>query len=124
MDTAVRVLVVEEDDAVRHLLETIGRLRRCSTTAVAHPAPASELVRAGRGFDLILASHIEGADAVNFLRIARKSLPSATIVLVAAALSNEEMASVEREGVDAIVLKPFNVEALYRLIEGVARCRE
>jgi DNA-binding response OmpR family regulator len=120
MDTK-RILVVEDDSAIRRGLLDALRFAGYETLEAANGREGKELAMRGN-YDLLLLDlilpYLSGFDILRAVRAARPTLP--VIILTA---RGEEADRVQglREGADDYVVKPFSVRELLARVEAVLR---
>lgn len=116
-----RVLVVDDDEGIRLLLESVlsapGRL-------VSSAATGADALRRARGeeFDAILLDRfLPDVDAVHIMAALRAAAPQAAIVMLSAVDDVEARVAGLRLGADDFLTKPFHVSEVLARIDAVRR---
>jgi two-component system phosphate regulon response regulator OmpR len=111
MDRKGRLLVVDDDRAIRKLLERIARRAGFEADSAKDGAEALEMLD-GAEYDVALIDlmmpRVSGYELVQRIS-ARERRP---IIIVATALTNTEIASVDDTLVRHVIRKPFDVHAV------------
>jgi two-component system OmpR family response regulator len=115
-----RVLVVEDDEAVRDLLVTILRADGYEVRADRDGLAALRSLRTFRPDLLLLDAGLPGIDGRSVARRVRES-SDVPIVFVTGADSSEEIQAGFRAGADDSVVKPFDPEELSWRVRAVLR---
>ncbi len=113
-DPATRptVLVVEDDDQMRAMLELLLSRLGCKSIAVDKATEALRPIEKGQANLLLLDLHLPGTSGLDLLRtIRRRNLP-VPAVIVSAYISEEAAQSCAKLGVTGMVAKPFEQERL------------
>jgi DNA-binding NtrC family response regulator len=120
---APRILVVEDDEALRVFLAECFSRRKYDVEAVAAGEEALDRFRF-RPYDAVVTDYrLEG---MNGLEVARaiKAIDSDTVVVIITAYADAKVADTAiQEGVTDYLLKPFNANQLYFAIERSLRFR-
>jgi two-component system, OmpR family, alkaline phosphatase synthesis response regulator PhoP len=111
MDKKGRVLVVDDDHAIRKLLERIAKRAGFEVESAKDGAEALEMIEA-REYDVALVDlmmpRLSGYELVQRIST-REQRP---VVIVATALTNSDLATVDDTLVRHVVRKPFDVQAI------------
>jgi response regulator RpfG family c-di-GMP phosphodiesterase len=119
-----RILVVEDEQALRRLLRRyLGELGYSVTTAPDAPE-ALELLDRER-FDLVVTDlRLPTASGLDLLATVRARLPGTRTVLMSGKADVPSLVAAVERGVDAVLLKPFELEELRLQVEqSLARLR-
>ena len=115
-----RVLVVEDDAAIRDLLVSLFREAGLDVRAVGDGRAALHAVAQWSPDVIVLDRHTPGMGGEEFARIYRAlPPPHAPIVLLTGCAQPE--AAVERVGAAAVVAKPFDLDDLLATVARVAQ---
>jgi len=117
------ILVVDDQPGVRHLIDLLGREEG---HRVHLAADGSEAVRAAGALqpDLVFMDvRMPVMDGLTALPLVRGAAPRAVVVMMTAYGSDATLSDNDRDGVAAVLIKPFDVEevrALMRTVGGMA----
>jgi CheY-like chemotaxis protein len=121
----VRILVIEDSDSIRHMIETLMSARGHEVLAVptgakgidvAFASPAPDLIL----LDLHLPGNFDGFEVLDRLRGDDRTKSIAVIVISAMADNDSKQRALEN-GANAFYSKPFSPTALLKEIEGLKR---
>ncbi len=117
----IRVIVIDDDAAIRDLLETVLTRDGFDVHVLDDPTKADAEVRAGRYHLCLLDIMMPGQDGIETLRRIRKVDKDLAVVMVTGYPSLET--AVQSMKLDALdyLRKPFTVEELRAVIERVLR---
>jgi len=111
METKGRLLVVDDDHAIRKLLERIAKRAGFEVETAKDGADALEMIEA-RDYDVALVDlmmpRLSGYELVQRIST-RERRP---VVIVATALTNSDVATVDDTLVRHVIRKPFDVQAV------------
>ncbi len=118
---AIRVLVVDDDAAIRDLLETVLRKDGYEVTTLEDPTRADAEVRAGKFHLCLLDIMMPGQDGVETLRKIRKIDKDLAVVMITGYPSLDT--AVQAMKLDALdyLRKPFTVDELRTVVERVLK---
>lgn len=118
---AIRVLVVDDDAAIRDLLETVLRKDGYEVTTLEDPTRADAEVRAGKYHLCLLDIMMPGQDGVETLRKIRKIDKDLAVVMITGYPSLDT--AVQAMKLDALdyLRKPFTVDELRTVVERVLK---
>jgi two-component system response regulator FlrC len=121
MNTPLRVLVAEDDPALREAIVDTLRFGGCAVTAVANGAEA--LQRLEREAPALLLSDVQmgPVDGHELLRHVRSRWPTVPVVLITAHGTIEHAVRAMHDGAADYLAKPFEADALLALVRRVAR---
>jgi DNA-binding response OmpR family regulator len=124
MSLSPKILVVEDDDAIRTLLVAALRREPFEVHAAANGAEALELTRASDYAVILLDLMMPGCNGVEFLQAFHEGAPeSRTVIFVMTAFDDVMVRHVAPNLVHAIVRKPFDVPQLVAMVREVALTR-
>ncbi len=116
---AVRVLVVEDDAAMRRLLVAVFRRQRYAVASAANGLEALELLAAER-FDLLLSDiRMSPMGGLSLATRARALAPSTKILLVTAYGAEEDAQRALSAGADSYLEKPFSLRRLLATVRAL-----
>jgi len=122
MDKQPAVLVVEDDDAIRDVLEAALADEGYAVRAVRHGQAALETLRASPPDLVLLDLMLPVLDGWAFLEERlRLGLAPATRIVVLSASRRAHTLDRERLGVWAVVAKPFELDDLLTTVDGAVR---
>lgn len=117
----MRVLIVDDDDGIRLLLEALLAAPAYETVSAGTAADALRVARS-EPFDAVLLDRfLPETDAVRIVSALREVLPSAAIVMLSAVDDVEGRVLGLRAGADDFLTKPFHVSEVIARIEAVHR---
>jgi len=123
-----RILVVDDDEGVRRLIQTLLEKEGCRIDAVEHVEAAQEQL-AANSYDVVITDiMMPGLSGIDLLKILRQSAPDVPVIVITGNPDSETAAEAIRTGsaVDYIG-KPFAATALLRAAEraaGIKRMRD
>lgn len=113
-----RILVVDDEETMRHSLADILRLEGYQVQAVSHGAAAVDLLKR-ETYDLMLLDlKMPGMDGLEVLRIATKSAPDTLVILLTAHGSLESAIQALRQEAFDYLLKPSTPQQIIKSVEG------
>lgn len=116
-----RVLVVEDDEAIRRGVCDALEMSGYDTVEAADGQRGAEIALAG-GFDLVLLDlMMPRKDGLEVLREIRGAHPGMPVIILTAMGEQEHRVKGLRLGADDYVVKPFGVEELIARVEAVLR---
>jgi DNA-binding NtrC family response regulator len=123
------ILVVEDKDSLRSMLEQMLTAEGWSVVGLSNGAAAVERMRAGDKVDLVLTDwRLPGADGLAVLDAARAMDPTLPVVVMTAFGSIETAVDAMRRGAEDFITKPVDPDLLRllvaRAVERRARRRE
>lgn len=114
------VLVVDDDDATRHMLELALARRGHTVMSAAEGQAAIQLLRQ-RPFDLMVSDiHMADVDGLALMELARGIRPRIGVILITGFQTEDSVLSAFRGGASAYLRKPIKLPMLFRTIEQVA----
>jgi len=124
-----RILIVEDKDSLRTMLEEMLKTEGLTVTGIASGAQAVERLRAGEKVDLVLTDwRLPGADGLAVLDAAIALDPTLPVIVMTAFGSIETAVSAMKHGAEDFITKPVDPDLLRllvrRAIERRARSRE
>lgn len=118
---SIRVIVIDDDTAIRDLLETVLTRDGFEVTTLDDPTRADAEIRAGRFHLCLLDIMMPGQDGIETLRKIRKIDKDLAVVMVTGYPSLDS--AVQSMKLDALdyLRKPFTVEELRAVVERVLK---
>lgn len=117
MQSKKRVLVCEDDDGIRTLVDVLLRRRGFLVEAVTNGRAAIEALSSS-DFDVVLLDllmpHVSGYEVLHFLRSTHPEVLGRVVVVTAF-----QNAFREQLPIAAVVRKPFDISELITLLDGV-----
>lgn len=120
-----RVLVVEDDRAVSHLIAQILRMEGYESTVVSEGPAAFELLRA-EPFDIVILDvMLPGMDGIEILRSIRgePSLERVPVLMLSAKTDDATTWAGWRAGCDYYMTKPFDPDELLSILKRLEPAR-
>jgi len=115
--TLPRVLIAEDDDAIRALLVTALRGQPFDVDAAADGLEALELVSVHEYAVIVLDLMMPRLSGFDFLDAYRKALPrSRSVLFVVTAFDDQMIGTLAADQVHAVIRKPFDIEQVVTLI--------
>jgi CheY-like chemotaxis protein len=116
-----RVLLVDDDEIVRTashlLLERLG----CEVTAAGDAAEALKILGRPGEYDLVITDQsMPGRSGVELLGVIHALRPRLPVVLASGYVDDRTTESALAAGADAVILKPFGVAELRRILDRAA----
>jgi two-component system response regulator FlrC len=121
MSDALRILVAEDDPALREAIVDTLRFGGCEVTAVANGQEAIAALEHATPSLLLSDVQMTPVDGHELLKSARSRWPSVPVVLITAHGTIERAVAAMHEGAVDYLAKPFEAEALLALVRRVAR---
>lgn len=119
--TSGRVLVVEDDDAIRALLVAALRREPFEVDSATNGAEGLQLTQAHEYAVIVLDLMMPMLNGFEFLDALEAATPRArSVVIVATAFDDSMIGKLRAEQVHAIVRKPFDVPQLVSMVREVA----
>jgi two-component system, response regulator FlrC len=121
MNAAFRVLVAEDDPALREAIVDTLRFGGCTVTAVANGAEALHQLEREAPSLLLSDVQMQPVDGHELLRHVRSRWPAVPVVLITAHGTIERAVRAMHDGAADYLAKPFEAHALLALVRRVAR---
>ncbi len=116
------ILVVDDDESLRSVIEYSLRERGCSVTAVGRGAEA--LQRLEQGFDLVITDVMLGdVSGMEVLAETKARSPQTAVIVITAYGAIEDAVRAMKLGALDYLTKPFDLEALALVVEKALRYR-
>jgi DNA-binding response OmpR family regulator len=116
-----RALVIEDDAAIRRLVEKILRRENFEVAMAADGREALEVLQT-RPFDVIVLDlmipEVDGFEIIEFMKSAHMTTP----VAVVSAVSQQALTRLDLDVVKVVISKPFDLDEFAKAIVGL--CRE
>jgi len=112
-----RILIVEDKDSLRAMLEEMLRAENLEVRGIASGSTAIEALRAGEPVDLVLTDwRLPGADGLAVLDAARALDPTIPVIVMTAFGSIEVAVDAMRRGAEDFITKPVDPDLLRLLV--------
>jgi len=112
-----RILIVEDKDSLRAMLEEMLRAERLEVRGVASGSQAVETLRSGQPVDLVLTDwRLPGADGLAVLDAARALDPTLPVIVMTAFGSIETAVDAMKRGAEDFITKPVEPDLLRLLV--------
>ena len=112
-----RILIVEDKDSLRAMLEEMLRAENLEVRGIASGSTAVETLRAGEPVDLVLTDwRLPGADGLAVLDAARALDPTIPVIVMTAFGSIEAAVDAMRRGAEDFITKPVDPDLLRLLV--------
>jgi DNA-binding response OmpR family regulator len=119
MATETRVLVIEDNDALRVMLFTVLRHQPLAVDTAANLRDAMEKVRSCDYALILIDMDLAGEDAGEFLTTFREERPGATTFVIAVRDPRKDV-FIDPEIVSAIVNKPLEIDTMAEVVRECA----
>lgn len=121
---SMALVLVEDDAMLRDSMVLFFRIKGCLVRAFASAEEAIESFGVERPDIVISDNWLPGQDGLSLLKRLGEQHPDVIRVLITAYPSVEIAAEAKRIGIDEYILKPFSIEELERVLEGLLATRE
>ena len=112
-----RILIVEDKDSLRAMLEEMLRAEKLEVRGIASGSRAVELLRSGEPVDLVLTDwRLPGADGLAVLDAARSLDPTLPVIVMTAFGSIETAVDAMKRGAEDFITKPVDPDLLRLLV--------
>jgi DNA-binding NtrC family response regulator len=112
-----RILIVEDKDSLRAMLEEMLRAERLEVRGIASGSQAVETLRSGEPVDLVLTDwRLPGADGLAVLDAARAVDPTLPVIVMTAFGSIETAVDAMKRGAEDFITKPVDPDLLRLLV--------
>jgi DNA-binding NtrC family response regulator len=112
-----RILLVEDKDSLRAMLEEMLRAERLDVRGVASGSHAVEMLKSGELVDLVLTDwRLPGADGLAVLDAARALDPTLPVIVMTAFGSIETAVDAMKRGAEDFITKPVDPDLLRLLV--------
>ena len=118
-----RVLVIEDDEHLREVMETLISIEGCEPRSAADGTEALEIIRTWQPDLILLDLYMPGMDGREFLRTYRQTTENQAPVILLTGRPEAEGFMAEL-GVAGSLPKPFDVTALLDLVAQFTECSE
>ena len=118
------ILVVDDEESIRYLLNQVLSMGGYECTLAADAAEARKLIK-DRDFELILCDvAMPGESGIDFIRYVAAEYPDTAIIMVTAVDDSEIAETALEAGIYGYIIKPFNVNEVIINIRNSLRRRE
>lgn len=121
MVTALRIVLVEDHDALREVTAVVLREAGHHVTALGCAEDLTELPPGGTVDIFILDLNLPGEDGISLAQRLRESQPLVGIIMTTARSAGEQIASGYAHGADMYLVKPITPQTLLAAVESLAR---
>ena len=112
-----RILIVEDKDSLRAMLEEMLRAEKLEVRGIASGSQAVELLRSGEPVDLVLTDwRLPGADGLAVLDAALSLDPTLPVIVMTAFGSIEAAVDAMKRGAEDFITKPVDPDLLRLLV--------
>ena len=112
-----RILIVEDKDSLRAMLEEMLRAEKLEVRGIASGSQAVELLRSGESVDLVLTDwRLPGADGLAVLDAALSLDPTLPVIVMTAFGSIEAAVDAMKRGAEDFITKPVDPDLLRLLV--------
>ncbi len=118
-----RVLIVDDDTDVRHILATALRQKSLTIDEAVDGRQALELLRENTYSVVLLDLMMPVVDGLTVLNAIKTDLPNPPIVLVVTGASREMIERIDTERVHGVVRKPFDPLEVASIVAACAEVR-
>lgn len=116
----MKILLVEDDDAVRHTLLDILSYRQYVAEGVASAEEA--LARLPDEYDLVVSDvFLQGMDGVALLDAVNRMRPAVPVVIITGFSDLDIEQKCRQKGAAAFLRKPFTIDSLLEIMDEVAK---
>src|SRR5437867_2258176 len=116
---AVSVLVVEDEPAIRELIQEVLEDSECRVTLQADASAALRVFEHGR-FDVVFTDiSMPGMDGVTLVRKVRSIDPRAVVVVVTGRATDETVRGALNAGAKMVLRKPFEISDLRTIVHSI-----
>ncbi len=125
MDTEKKILVVDDEEIVRELLIDVLSESGFQVMTAENGLVGLDLFRQpDRKYDLVIVDmSMPGMDGIEVCRELRKIDPAQKIMMATGNYStDDELAELKKIGIDQILRKPFNLNAMVSLLRSELGC--
>lgn len=116
----MRILVVEDQDSIRTMIQALVRARGYEVDTASNGAKALDIAHVTRPdmvlLDLMMPGDYDGIEVCKRLRM-NPDTESVPIIIISAALDEQNRAKAEAAGASACYSKPFSPMALLKELE-------
>src|ERR1700690_3691307 len=117
----LNLLIVDEDRAVREASREVAHSLGFSAHVAESPEQIYRMIESN-GIDAVLLDlRVPGADGLEVLRTVKRNRPDAVVVVLTGSGTVQSAVQAMKNGAYDFVTKPFSMEELRQLLEGVAR---
>lgn len=114
---AARLLVVDDEQDVREMMSAVLSFQGYEVTAVADGAAALAAAQSERFNLATIDLRMPGLSGRETLAALRRVAPRTAAIVVSGYVTTDEARACRALGAFAVVAKPFNVDALVRILE-------
>ena len=116
-----RVLVIEDDEHLREVMEVLIEIEGCEARSAADGREALEVMASWEPDLILLDLYMPGMDGRAFLA-AYRALPGPKAPVILLSGRNQPPGELDELGVDGVLPKPFNVNDLLDMVAQFTDC--
>lgn len=117
--TALKILLVEDEEAIlQEIAEYLRRRRIDVTTSANFEAAQRALVEAGNDLDVVVTDvRLPDGDGLNLVQqVGASRAPRPRVIVITGHLDQKSVTAARDSGAEAVLLKPFALRALFERI--------
>src|SRR5262249_11569959 len=118
-EASLSVLVVEDEESIRDLLEEVFESAGCRVDAVADGERALARFQNGHYSIVMTDIALPGLDGVSLVRRMRASDPKAVLVVLTGRASDDTVEQAREAGASVVLSKPFELSDVIGIIKNV-----
>jgi two-component system response regulator (stage 0 sporulation protein F) len=124
MDNQIKILVVDDDPEICHLIEQILKREGYQVDVSFSGIEALQMIRSFNYHLLLTDLEMPGVDGLELARKAKKQDPEIRVIMVAGNTAIDTTVQSLRHGVDIYITKPFNIFELKKAVKQTLHTRQ
>ena len=116
MDNQIRILVVDDEPKICHLIERILKREGYQVDASFSGIEALQMIGSFNYHLLLTDLEMPGVDGLELTRKAKKQNPEIRVIMVTGNTTVDIGIRLLRQGVDGYIKKPFNISELKKVV--------
>ncbi len=124
MDKQMRILVVDDEPRICHLIEELLKLEGYQIDVSFSGIEALQMIRSFNYHLLLTDLEMPGVDGLELARKAKKQDPEIRVIMVAGNTAIDTTVQSLRHGVDIYITKPFNIFELKKAVKQTLHTRQ
>ncbi len=124
MDNQIKILVVDDDPEICHLIEQILKREGYQVDVSFSGIEALQMIRSFNYHLLLTDLEMPGVDGLELARKAKKQDPEIRVIMVAGNTDIDTTVQSLRHGVDIYITKPFNIFELKNAVKQTLHTRQ